>query len=167
MDSRRRLSRKRIADQASVLGARAFQYALIKVKIFEVFAAEFGRAEGVDCGAEGLRTLRGFKTCQCEMGLEGTFFGRNAERLEFHFDSGGERDELRVRLDVGPKDARAACAGEKPQTGEANLNGRKIRKIAERLANLFQFFWRNFANKFESDVHAFEAHPAGARANSL
>ena len=140
MDSRRGLSRKGVCDQASVLGARALQYALIKVKIFEHFAGEFGHAKGLDLGAERLRAFRGFKPCQCEMGLESTFFGRKAEGIEFRFDRRGEGGKIRARLDAGPKDARTACAGEKSQTGEANPNRRELRKIAERLANLFQFF---------------------------
>ena len=158
--SRRRLSQKGVSHQPSVLGAGAFKHALIEVKFPERLPSEFGRFQGLDCRAQGLRALRSLKACQSEMRLEGTFFRRNAKLLELHLYGSDYRGELRARFYARPKNARAPRAGEKSQAGEAHFDWGEARNIPERLAYTFDLFGRNLTDKFERDMHAFQANPA-------
>ena len=99
--------------------------------------------------------------------MKGALFRSNTEGRKFHLDGCGEFGKLRVSLDAGPKDARTTRGRKKAQPRESHCDRAEARKIAERAANLFQLLWRNLADKFQSDMYAFEAYPARAWANFL
>lgn len=156
-----------IGNRPSVLGAGAFQHALIEVIVLAGLASEFGCTENLDCGGQGLRGLRSLKAREREVRVEGALFGRNAQRFEFHFDGGYEGRELRAPFDACPENARAARAGEKSQASEAQFDWRKAGKVAERVAYAFDVFRRNLADKFERNMHAFQAYPPRAGTSFL
>ena len=137
------------------------------MKLVEGFAAELGRSESFHRGGERLSALRRVEARQREMGMKIALFGGNAQRFELRFDRAGQRGELRIGFDARPKNARAARAGEEAQPGEAQHDGGKRGEAAERLANLFDRLQRNFADEFEGDVHALEAHPSRAQTGFL
>src|ERR1700739_1941046 len=99
--------------------------------------------------------------------MKRTLFRSKAERPKFHLDGGGEFSELRVSFDAGPKNARAARAGEKAESCESYRDRSEIRKLAERVASLFKLLWRNLADKFQGDMYALKTYPARVWADFL
>src|SRR6202035_266079 len=116
---------------------------------------------------KSLCALRRLKARQCEMRMKGALFRSDAERLKFHLDGCDEFSKLRVSLDAGPKDARATRPGIKAEPRKSHGDRAETRNLAEHAANLFQFLWRNLADKFQGDMYAFEAYPARVWANFL
>ena len=53
--------------------------------------------------------------------------------------------------------------GKKPRPAKRSSDGGKRGEAAERLADLFGRLQRNFADEFQGDVRALEAHPARAQ----
>jgi len=92
------------------------------------------------------------------------FLARDAEWMESCINLGGKPREFGAGLDAGPQDTRAALVRKISEPTKNDGDGRAFSNSGKRGADVSDFFRRNFSNKFQRDVNAFDVHPARASA---
>src|SRR5579871_5144426 len=151
------------SGQPSIFRAAAFQNALVDVKVLSGGAAEIERARLFDGSVKLFDGPRRIESGKGQVRRKVSRFAGNAQRVEHVLHGAGERGQLRPGLHAGPKYARPPRIRKKSQAAKMNCDRRSRNNQRQRGFDFGKARIRGFADKFQRDVEAFDASPAGFR----
>src|SRR5580704_1481091 len=126
--------------------------------------AEIIRLQGVSRTHQIFQRIVWFQARECEVWRVRAGFAGEAEGLERFFDRGGEFGEIGSGLHAAPKYARLEFVGEETEDAKIHRDGLRGTNWRQGCADFGKFLRVRFAQKFQSDVHGFRAHPARSAA---